>query len=367
MSKINELLKMMISQGASDLHFTTGKNPMFRQSGKIEPLRHGTVTETMFADYIRPIAPQANWNEFEQTGDTDFAFEIASVARFRVNLFRQEHGAGAVFRAIPSEIIALETLGVPESVHKVAEIPRGLVLVTGPTGSGKSTTLAAIINKINEGRGVHIITLEDPIEFVHTAKRALLSQREIGAHAHSFSDALHAAVREDPDVILVGEMRDKETTKMALHSSETGVLVFGTLHTNGAASAIDRIINIYPPDEQDQVRSMLSQTLKAVVAQQLLPKRGGGRVGAYEVMFCTPAMSNMIREGKTHLLESMIQMGSRQGMIAMDDALRSLVKDGTVDGEDAYSKSVNKDEFRKFLEKFELEIGGSVKLGGKAM
>lgn len=349
MSAIDDLLRMMVSQGASDLHFVTGQNPMFRVSGRIEPLRHGTVTSAQFDETIRPIVPEALWSDFHQSGDADFAYALEGVARYRVNLFRQENGAGAVFRVIPSKIMSLETLGAPEQVKRFVEMNRGLVLVTGPTGSGKSTTLSAIIDQINETRAVHVITIEDPIEFVHDNKRALITQREIGAHATSFADALKAAVREDPDVVLVGEMRDLETIRMALHSAETGVLVFGTLHTNGAPRTIDRMINVFPIDEQETVRATIAETLRGVIAQQLVPRVGGGRVAAYEVMFSTAALSNVIREGKTHMLESMIKTGQRSGMVAMDDALKRLVADGTVEPRDGLSKAINKDEFRKFM------------------
>ncbi|MCA9522935.1 MAG: type IV pilus twitching motility protein PilT [Myxococcales bacterium] len=349
MSTIDELLKMMVSQGASDLHFVTGQNPMFRLSGRIEPLRHGTINEASFVETLRPIVPEAIWGDFHQSGDADFAYSLEGVARYRVNLFRQEKGSGAVFRVIPSKIMTLETLGVPEQVKRFAEMTRGLVLVTGPTGSGKSTTLSAVINQINESRAVHIVTIEDPIEFVHPNKRALISQREVGAHATSFADALKAAVREDPDVILVGEMRDLETIRMALHSAETGVLVFGTLHTNGASRTIDRMINVFPVDEQETVRATIAETLRGVIAQQLIPRVGGGRVAAYEVLFAHAALSNIIREGKTHMIESMIKTGQRLGMVSMDDALKRLVADETIDPKDGLGKAINKEEFRKFL------------------
>jgi len=277
--KIDRFLRLMTSRGASDFHLTVGRPPMLRVGGTMEPIRYRTILEADYVELVRPIVPKALWEEFTATGDADLAYEVAGLARFRVNLFRQQRGSGAVFRVIPTKIMTLEQLGMPEQVRRLASMESGLVLVTGPTGSGKSTTLAAIINLINETRNYHVITIEDPIEFVHPNKRCLVHQREIGSHATSFAEALKSAGREDPDLILVGEMRDLETISMALAAAEKGTIVFGTLHTNNASKTVDRIISVFPASEQDGVRNVLGETLRAVVAQQLIPKIGGGAGG----------------------------------------------------------------------------------------
>ena len=307
--KIDRFLKLMNDRGASDFHITVGRPPMLRISGAIETIRYRTLTEVDFTDMIRPVTPPRLWDEFTKGGDADYSYEITGVARYRVNLFRQQRGAGAVFRIIPSKIMTIEQLSLPPQVRRIAQLRSGLVLVTGPTGSGKSTTLAAIIDLINETRDLHIITIEDPIEFVHPHKRCLVHQREIGSHAKSFAEALKSAGREDPDLILVGEMRDLETISMALSAAEKGTLVFGTLHTNNAAKTMDRIINVFPAGEQEGIRNVLGETIRAVVAQQLMPKIGGGRVAALEILFGSPALGNIIREGKTPQITSMIQVG----------------------------------------------------------
>jgi twitching motility protein PilT len=351
MNKIDRFLKLMNDRGASDFHFTVGRPPMLRASGLMESIRYRTISEIDFSEMLKPVTPERLWTEYLQSGDIDFSYEIPGVARYRVNLFRQQRGGGAVFRVIPTKIMTLEQLGLPDQVRRVASIRSGLVLVTGPTGSGKSTTLAAIIDLINETRSLHIITIEDPIEFVHANKKCLLHQREIGTHAKSFAEALKAAGREDPDVILVGEMRDLETIAMALSAAERGTLVFGTLHTNNAAKTMDRIISVFPAAEQDGIRSVLGEVIRAVIAQQLLPKNGGGRIAALEILFATPAVGNMIREAKTSQITSAIQTGVKEGMIDMDSSLRKLFDEEKISARAAYDKAIDKEQFKELLEK----------------
>ncbi|MHB0972000.1 MAG: type IV pilus twitching motility protein PilT [Thermoanaerobaculia bacterium] len=350
MQKIDRFLRLMNDRGASDFHLTVGRPPMLRISGSIESIRYRTLTETDFVDMVKPITPARLFDEWAKGGDADFSYEIPGVARYRVNLFRQQRGAGAVFRIIPSKIMTIEQLSLPPQIRRIAGIRSGLVLVTGPTGSGKSTTLAAIIDLINETRNLHLITIEDPIEFVHPNKKCLVHQREIGTHAKSFSEALKSAGREDPDIVLVGEMRDLETISMALSAAEKGTLVFGTLHTNNAAKTMDRIINVFPAGEQEGIRNVLGETTRAVVAQQLLPKLGGGRVAALEILFGSPALANMIREGKTPQITSMIQTGIKEGMIDMDSSIRRLLEEKKVTPRAAYDKAIDKEAFRPFLE-----------------
>ena len=347
--KIDRFLKLMNDRGASDFHLTVGRPPMLRASGSMEPIRYRMLTEADYADLMQPITPPRLWEEFTKHGDVDYSYEVPGLARFRVNLFRQQRGAGAVMRVIPSKIMTIQQLGLPEQVKRFASMRSGLVLVTGPTGSGKSTTLAAIIDQINETRSLHIITIEDPIEFVHPNKKCLIHQREIGNHAKSFSEALKAAGREDPDLILVGEMRDQETISMALSAAERGTLVFGTLHTNNAAKTMDRIISVFPAGEQEGIRNVLGETIKGVVAQQLLPKMGGGRVAALEILFASPAIGNMVREGKTGQITSAIQTGVREGMIDMDTSIKKLFEEGKVSAQAAYDKAIDKESFKEVL------------------
>jgi pilus retraction protein PilT len=351
MQKIDRFLKLMNDRGASDFHMTVGRPPMLRASGTIESIRYRTLSEADFTEMLKPVTPARLWDEYVQTGDIDYSYEIPGVARYRVNLFRQQRGGGAVFRVIPTKIMTLEQLGLPDQVRRIASIRSGLVLVTGPTGSGKSTTLAAIIDLINETRSLHIITIEDPIEFVHPNKKCLVHQREIGSHAKSFAEALKAAGREDPDVVLVGEMRDLETIAMALSAAERGTLVFGTLHTNNAAKTMDRIISVFPAPEQEGVRNVLGETIRGVVAQQLMPKVGGGRVAALEILFASPAIGNMIREGKTSQVTSAIQTGVKEGMVDMDTSIRRLFEAGKVTARAAYDKAIDKEQFKELLEK----------------
>ncbi len=348
-NRIDRFLKLMNDRGASDLHLSVGRPPIFRLSGRMEPIRYRTLDRSDFTQLLEAITPAHLWAEFVETGDVDFAYEIPNVSRFRVNLFRQERGDAAVLRVIPTKLMTVAQLGLPESIRKIVHLRSGLVLVTGPTGSGKSTTLSAIINEMNETRRMHFVTIEDPIEFVHPNKKSLMSQREIGPHSRSFSTALRAAVREDPDAILVGEMRDLETISMALAAAETGVLVFGTLHTNSAAKTIDRVVNVFPADRQPGVRGTLASVLKGVVAQQLLRKKKGGRCAAVEILFGSNAMASMIRDGKSNQISGLIKLGKKDGMIAMDDALKALVDDESIEPLAGLEKAIDKDDFRKWL------------------
>ena len=349
-NRIDRFFKLMTDRGASDLHFSVGRPPIFRQSGRIEPIRYRTLEASDFYGLVKPITPPDVWEIYEKTGDADFAYEIPGLSRFRANLFQQERGPGAVFRVIPTKLMRLEQLGMPKSLAKVPRMRSGLFLVTGPTGSGKSTTLSAIINQMNETKSMHFVTIEDPIEFVHPNKQSLVSQREVHVHSQSFNAALRAAIREDPDCILVGEMRDLETIGLALSAAEMGVLVFGTLHTNCAAKTMDRIINVFPSEEQDSVRTTLAGVIQGVLAQQLLRRKGGGRVAAVEVMFATPGLRALIREGKSHQINGAISMGKGEGMIGMDDALKKLVEEDLIEPLAGLEKALDKDPFRKWLE-----------------
>ncbi len=350
-NRVDKLLRIMVDKKASDLHLAVGSPPMVRVDGDLERLKWRTLTEEEYESLIVPIAPEKPLREWRNTGDTDFAYAMGEIARFRVNLFRQEHGSGAVLRMIPPRVLAIEELGLPPLVANVARIPRGLVLVTGPTGSGKSTTLAALLDWINRTRASHIVTIEDPVEFLHRPNKSLISHRELGFDTPTFAGALKAALREDPDVVLVGELRDLETMSMALQAAETGLLVFGTLHTNSAAKAVDRLIDSFPAEEQEQVRTVLAEVLKGVVAQVLLKKKGGGRVAAFEVLRGSSALSNNIREGKTAMIGTLIQTGRTSGMIGMDQSLADLVVAGIVEPDEAYEKSLDKDQFKGLVEK----------------
>ncbi len=358
MNPIDRFLKLMNDRGASDLHMSVGRPPIFRISGRIEPIRYRVLTDDDFMRLMKPTAPSKRvWTQFEREGDADYAYEVPGLARFRVNVSRQHRGCCAVFRIIPTKIMTVEQLRLPPSVHKLTSLTSGLVLVTGPTGSGKSTTLAAVIHEMNQNRAMHFVTIEDPIEFVHKNRKSLVSQREIGPHSRSFSNALRAAVREDPDCILVGEMRDLETIEMALSAAETGLLVFGTLHTNSAAKTVDRVINVFPSDKQDGVRLALSGVVKGILSQQLLRRKGGGRVAAVEVMFGAPTLAALIREGKTHQITNYISQGRSKGMTGMDDSLRKLVQEDLVDPAAALEKALSKDEMRKWLQSQGHKVG----------
>ena len=347
---IEAMLRAMAQRGASDLHLTAGVSPLMRLHGEIQ---RADDAPPISADALRsllwPIVPRRNRDEFERRHDSDFAYEIAGVSRFRVNLFMDRNGIGAVFRRIPFEILPAERLGLSVQVLELCDLSRGLVLVTGPTGSGKSTTLASLIDRVNGSRDDHIVTIEDPVEFVHNDKRCLVRQREVGVHTDGFRTALRAALREDPDVVLVGEMRDLETVEIAIETAETGHLVFGTLHTNTAASTVDRIIDQFPADRQSQIRAMLSDSLKGVIAQTLCRKVGGGRVAAYEVLIGTPAVANLIREGKTFQLPGTMQTSKHLGMVTMADSLLDLVLRGVVEPREAYLKAINKTEIRQLF------------------
>ncbi len=343
---IAELLAFGVKNNASDLHLSAGLPPLIRVDGDVRrvnvpPLDHKTVHAMMY-----DIMSDKQRKDYEEFLDVDFAFEIPGLARFRVNAFNQLRGAAGAFRTIPHKIQTLEELGFPPSFRELVDVPRGLVLVTGPTGSGKSTTLAAMIDYKNENDYSHILTIEDPVEFVHESKRCLMNQREVHTHTLGFSEALRAALREDPDIVLVGEMRDIETIRLALTAAETGHLVFGTLHTSSAAKTIDRIIDVFPAGEKDMVRAMLSESLRAVLAQTLLKKVGGGRVAAHELMIGTPAIRNLIRENKVAQMYSSIQTGQAVGMHTLDQHLQELVARGLVNRLEARARAVSKELFR---------------------
>ena len=351
MAALDKYFQLMVEHGASDLHLCTGCKPIFRKDGSVAGLRNEeTLDAGTVKTWLYEIMPPSNEKEFNEAHDTDFAYELEGYGRFRCNVFMDHKGMGGVFRLIPTEILTVEQLGLPEAVKKFCYLGKGLVLVTGPTGSGKSTTLAAMIDLINATRSDHIITIEDPIEFVHRNKRCLINQREVGTHTRSFKSALRAALREDPDIVLVGEMRDLETTHIAIETAETGHLVFGTLHTTTAISTIDRLIDQFPADQQQQIRTMLSGALKGVVAQNLLKKKGGGRVAALDVLIVNPAVSSLIREAKTSQIMSIMQTAKKEGMTLLNEELVKLVKSETIEAEEAWKKAVDKDGLVKGLE-----------------
>ena len=346
MGKMEELLKSLKEEGGSDLHLAAGIEPRMRRNGSLAAVDGwSALTAESIRALLRELASDEQWEAFERDSDLDFAYGLQGVGRFRANYFRQENGPGAVFRIIPEEILDIAQLNLPEAVGALSHLREGLVLITGPTGSGKSTTLAAIINHINETYSKHIVTIEDPVEFVHQNKNSVLSHREVGAHTAGFGPALRSAIRQDADVVLVGEMRDMETISLAVTAAEMGLLVFGTLHTNNAAKTVDRIIDAFPAEEQNQIRLSLSESLAGVVSQLLLPKVGGGRVATHEILLKTPALANVIREGNTPMLNSIIQSGKAQGMQGMDDTLFALCKAGTITAEDAYKKATEKARF----------------------
>ena len=340
---IDQLLKKLATEGGSDLHLRVGEPPIIRRHGEMKRLSEfPALTNERLELMLRSIMPNRNRNEYEELNDTDFAYEIADVARFRANALRDHHGAGAVFRVIPAKVVTIEELGLGEELQRLCDLTRGLVLVTGPTGSGKSTTLCALVDRCNATRNDHVITIEDPIEFVHHNKKCVITQRQVGVHTTSFKHALRAALREDPDIVLVGELRDLETVSIAIETAETGHLVFGTLHTTSAASTIDRVIDQFPSDAQEQIRVMLSESLKGVISQTLCKKIGGGRVAAREILLSTPSVSNLIREGKTFQLPSVIQTSKKLGMVTLNDALIELVDQRQVEPQEAYFKANEK-------------------------
>ena len=352
-TKMDAMFQQMAELGASDLHLSVSMPPMIRKDGKMQVLRAGetAITPDVMRQLLTSIMPAKNQEEFARRNDSDFAYEIPGLARFRANIFMDRKGMGGVFRIIPTKILTAEQLGLSPAIMHLCELSKGLVVVTGPTGSGKSTTLCAMIDSINKRREDHIITIEDPIEFTHENQKCLVNQREVHNHTDSFKDALRAALREDPDILLVGEMRDLETIGIAIETAETGHLVFGTLHTTTAASTIDRIIDQFPADRQEQIRVMLSESLKGVIAQTLLPKKGGGRVAALEILIVTPAISNLIREGKTYQIPSAMQTGKQHGMVMLNDALFGLVQKGLVEPIDAFVKAVDKANFESLLQR----------------
>ena len=342
---ITELLAFSAKQGASDLHLSADMPPMIRVDGDVRRINLPALSHKEVHSLVYEIMNDKQRKDFEEFLETDFSFEIPGVARFRVNAFNHNRGAGAVFRTIPSKILSMEALGMGQIFKEMAMVPRGLVLVTGPTGSGKSTTLAAMVDYINDTKYDHILTVEDPIEFVHQSKKSLVNQREVHRDTLGFNEALRSALREDPDVILVGELRDLETIRLALSAAETGHVVFGTLHTSSAAKTIDRIVDVFPAEEKSMVRSMLSESLQGVISQTLLKKNGGGRVAAHEIMIGTPAIRNLIREAKIAQMYSAIQTGSSLGMQTMDQCLQTLVDKGTISREAARDKAKMPENF----------------------
>ena len=352
MSQIDGYLKQVVDRNGSDLHYIAGDPPRVRIYGELQILAPETLTASKVEAALLEIMSPKSREDFQRRDSTDFAYSLQQLARFRVNVFRHVAGMGGVFRAIPSNAKTLEDLKMPQVVAQLCKQPQGMILVTGKTGSGKSTTLAAMIDEINRKVSGHILTIEDPIEFVHTRKKCLISQREIGVHCPSFAAALHSALREDPDVILVGEMRDLETVSIAVTAAEMGILVMGTLHTNGAGQTVDRIINAFPTDKQSHVRTMLSTSLRGVISQQLVPRKGEpGLVAALEIMVNTPAVSNLIRQGKLEQLETAIQGGARIGMRTMDSALKDLLDQGRITGKTAYDSALEKRRFEDVKER----------------
>ena len=347
MNKIDQFLKDALAKNSSDLHFISGDPPRVRIHGSLTLLTEERLTLEVVKEALYEIMSGALRRDFEQHDAVDFAYDIPDISRFRVNVMRHLNGIGAVFRAIPSKALTLEELRMPVVVHNLCKQEQGMILVTGKTGSGKSTTLAAMIDAINKRLKGHILTIEDPIEFVHERKGCLISQREVGVHSESFAGALHSALREDPDVVLVGELRDLETIGIAVTAAEMGILVMGTLHTNGAGQTVDRIVNTFPADKQSHIRTMLSTSLRGVISQQLLPTKGTpGRVAALEILVNTSAVANLIRLGKLDQLETAMQAGGRSGMQTMDSALMELVENGTVSGTEAYQQANNKQMFQ---------------------
>lgn len=352
MARIDALFNMMKEQGASDLHLSAGNPPIFRQRGEMVRLNFKALGHDELKAILFEILSEKQQAHFNETKDLDFAYEVPGLARFRGNIMMQYRGIAAVFRIIPTKILSADELGLPEGVRRMTNFKKGMVLVTGPTGSGKSTTLAGMIDLINSSRKEHILTFEDPLEFIHENKMSLMNQRQIGEHTESFASALRAALREDPDVILVGEMRDLTTIQLAMSAAETGHLVFGTLHTSTAAKTVDRIIDVFPTDQQEQVRAMLSESLKGVICQQLLKTADGkGRVAALEIMLGTPAIANLIREGKTFQIPSIMQTAKKDGMQLLDQHLLDLLKMQKVNPEEAYRCAVDKKQFEPYLPK----------------
>lgn len=351
MNRIDSFLELVVKQNASDLHLVSGNPPRMRLLGEVQPVRYRSLTPQETWDLILEVMPAQKKDHFERKGNVDFAYHVHDSARFRVNVFRHFDGIGAVFRVIPDKILTLDELRMPPVLKSLARRRRGLVLVTGPTGSGKSTTLSAMIDHINSERKGHILTIEDPIEAVHRNKGCLVSQREVGSHVKSFAQALRSALREDPDIILVGEMRDYETISLAVTAAEVGILVFGTLHTTTATAAVERIINVFPAGEESYIRTTLSTSLCGIISQQLLRRANGkGRIAAAEILINNSAASNIIRSGKADQLMSVIQAGAMQGMQSLDHALRKMLDAKLITGRDAYAKAIDKGQFEQFLD-----------------
>ncbi|MCH8933974.1 MAG: type IV pilus twitching motility protein PilT [Nitrospinae bacterium] len=350
MAKIDAFFKLMNDQGASDLHLISGSQPILRVHGDMERVKYKVMENDELKAILYEICPENKIKVFEETGDIDFGYEVPNLARYRCNFFQQKWGIGSVFREIPSEILTAEQLGLPSVLNKLAMLHKGMVLVTGPTGSGKSTTLAAMIDYVNRNKKSHILTVEDPIEFVHKSQGCVVNHREVGLHTQSFKAALRGALREDPDIILVGEMRDLETIELALEAASTGHLVFGTLHTQSAAKTVDRVIDVFPANQQAQIRTTLSESLKGVIAQNLFKRIDKkGRIAVLEILVVTPATSNLIREGKTFQIPSVIQTGKKYGMQSLDDAILEAMQAKKISPEDAYDKSVVKERFVQYL------------------
>lgn len=357
MAKIDAFFRLLHEHGGSDLHMTSGSPPIFRIRGELKRIKYKVLENDELKTMLYEIAPENKIKLFEETGDVDFGHEIPGLARYRANFFMQRNGIGAVFREIPSEILTAEQLGLPNIMNKLAMLPRGLILVTGPTGSGKSTTLAAIIDHANRNRSDHIITIEDPIEFVHHSKACLVNHREVGTHTKSFSVALRGALREDPDIILVGELRDLDTISLAIEAAMTGHLVMGTLHTISAPKTVDRMIEIFPSHQQPQIRSTLADALKAVISQTMFKRIDiKGRCVAFEILVATPAVRNLIRESKTYQILSSMQTGRKFGMQTLDDAIMELMQKGWISPDEAYNKCNDKEKFRPFAKSAPLDF-----------
>ena len=363
MATIDKLFNVLLEKGGSDLHLSSERKPMIRESGEMVNLEVPPLPVAKVKELLYEIMPERNRKEFEERSDTDFAYEIPGRVRLRANVFQDRYGCGGVFRVIPTEVLTAEQLDLPKSITGLCNLTKGLVVVTGPTGSGKSTTLAAMIDFINKNRSDHIITIEDPIEFVHQDQKCLINQREVHSHTESFAAALRAALRQDPDIVLVGEMRDLETIQIAIETAETGHLVFGTLHTNTAASTVDRIIDSFPADRQNQIRAMLASSLKGAIAQTLCKKKPKGRIAALEVMLVDQGIASLIRDGKTFQIPSAMQVGAGKGMMLLNDSLVKQVKAGLVDVDEAYRKSVDKEDLMTKLKKSDMSAP-SVAVGG---
>jgi len=357
MAQIDAFFKMMHDLGASDLHLTSGSQPIVRLHGELQRIKYKVLETAELKKLLYEITPEHKIKKFEESGDVDFAYEVPGLARYRANYFMHLKGIGAVFREIPSKIKTIDDLGLPQILKRLVMLPKGIILVTGPTGSGKSTTLAAMVDYANRMRKDHILTIEDPIEFVHKPVNCLINQREVGRDTQSFSAALRGALREDPDIILVGEMRDLETIALALEAAETGHLVLATLHTISAPKTIDRIIEVFPGDTQAQIRSSLSESLRAIISQTLFKRLDRpGRVAALEILIANPAVRNLIRENKIYQINSVIETGKKYGMMSLDEAILELLKQGIISPQDAFNKAVHKSKFREYLSEDEVDF-----------